>query len=116
MVATRPALCADSLYQAAHIDEVRTRSELTLLLVVPSITPTLRDEIDAMGWTLADVGGGYRRIDGAVYDLHVAVTDEVAEAEHDGFLRIFSHLRGADPEAARWVQHWMKETTMTQKI
>lgn len=105
-----------SLYQSTHIDDVPTRGDLTLLLVVPSITPTLRDEIDAMGWKLADLGGGYRRIDGAVYDLHVAVTDEVAEAEHDGFLRIFSHLRVGDPEAARWVKHWMKETTMTQKI
>ncbi len=40
----------------------------------------------------------------------------MAEAEHDGYLRLFSHLQGADPEAARWVRHWMKEATMTQKI
>jgi hypothetical protein len=69
-----------------------------------------------MGWNVADLGGGYRRIDGAVYALYVAVTDEVAEAEHDGFLRLFSHLRGTDPEAAQWVRHWTRETTMTQKI
>ena len=50
-----------------------------------------------------------------MYALYVAVTDEVAEAEHDGFLRLFSHLRGTDPEAAQWVRHWTKETTMTQK-
>ena len=69
-----------------------------------------------MRWQVVDLGGGYRRIDGAVYALYVAVTDEVAEAEHDGFLRLFSRLQGADPEAARWVRHWMKESTMTQKI
>ena len=27
-----------------------------------------------MGWKVADLGGGYRRIDGAVYALYVAVT------------------------------------------
>jgi hypothetical protein len=40
----------------------------------------------------------------------------VAAAEHDGFLRLFSHLPGADREAARWVRHWVKEKAMTQKI
>jgi hypothetical protein len=105
-----------SLYQAAHLDEISAPADLTLFLVVPSITPTLRDEIAMMGWTIADLGAGYRRIDGAVYALYVAVTDQVAEAEHDGYLRLFSRLPGADPEAARWVRHWMKETTMTQKI
>ncbi|MFT3767662.1 MAG: hypothetical protein QM820_19580 [Minicystis sp.] len=52
----------------------------------------------------------------AFANLHVAVTDEVAEAEHDEFLRIFSHRRGVAPEAARWMRHWIKETKMTQKI
>jgi hypothetical protein len=105
-----------SLYHATHLDEISALADLTLLLVVPSVTPTLRDEIAMMGWQIADLGGGYRRLDGAVYALYVAVTDEVAEAEHDGFLRLFSRLPGADPEAARWVRHWMKEATMTQKM
>jgi hypothetical protein len=83
------------LYHAANLDETSTPADLTLLLVVASITPTLRDEINLMGWNVVDLGGGYRRIDGAVYALYVAVTDEVAAAEHDGFLRLFSHLRGA---------------------
>jgi hypothetical protein len=104
------------LYHAAHLDEISAPADLTLLLVVPGITPTLREEIATMGWNIADLGGGYRRIDGAVYALYVAVTDEVAVAEHDGFLRLFSHLRGTDPEAARWVRHWTKETKMAQKM
>jgi hypothetical protein len=32
-----------------------------------------------MGWAMRGVGDGYRRIDGAVSDLYVAITDEVAE-------------------------------------
>ncbi len=104
------------IYHAANLDEISAPADLTLLLVVPSITPTPRDEIATLGWKVADLGGGYRRIDGAVYALYVGVTDEVAEAEHDGFLRLFSHLRGTDPEAAQWVRHWTRETTMTQKL
>lgn len=104
------------LYQSAHIDDLPKRADLTLLLVVPSITPTLREEIEAMGWTMSDLGGGYRRIDGAVYDFYVAVTDDVAEAEHDEFLRLFSHQHVADPKVMWWGRHWMKETGMKQKI
>jgi hypothetical protein len=97
------------LYQAAHIEEVPLRGDLTQLLVIPSLVPTLLEEIAAMGWELCDLGGGYRRIDGAVYDLYVAVTDEVAEVERDGFLRIFSHLPVTDPKACWWLQQWMEE-------
>jgi hypothetical protein len=104
------------LYQSTHIDEVPRHDDVTLLLVIASITPNLSDEIDAMGWKLADLGGGYRRIDGTTYPLYVAVTDEVSEIEHDGFLRLFSHLKDTEPEAKQWVRHWMKETKMSQKI
>jgi hypothetical protein len=53
-----------------------------------------------------------------VYALYIAVTDEVAEAERDGFLRLFSRLKGTDEAAARWVDYWVKAkgTTMTQRI
>jgi hypothetical protein len=94
------------LYQAAYIGEIPLRSDLTLLLVIPSLVPTLLEEIAAMGWELSELGGGYRRIDGAVYELYVAVTDEVAEVERDEFLRIFSHLPVTDPKARWWWQQW----------
>ncbi|WP_438025783.1 hypothetical protein [Sorangium sp. So ce233] len=104
------------LYQAAHIAEVPCQRDLTLLLVIPSLTPTLLEEIGAMGWQLSDLGGGYRRIDGAVYDLLVAVTDEVAKTERDEFLRIFSHEPVTDPEASWWLRHWMMEASVKQDI
>jgi hypothetical protein len=105
------------LYQATHIAEVPLRSDLTLLLVIPSLTPSLLEEIAAMGWTLSDLGGGYRRIDGAVYDLYVAVTDEVADAERDEFLRLFSRHHVTDPAATWWLQHWITERrTMKQNV
>jgi hypothetical protein len=104
------------LYQANHVDEVPTRSDLTLLLVIPSVTPTLLEEIKAMGWKLVDLGGGYRRITGTVYALYVALTDEVAATERDAFLRIFSHRAVTDPAASWWLRHWMAERNMKQNI
>lgn len=104
------------LYQSTHIDEVPRHDDVTLLLVIASITPNLSGEIEAMGWKLTDLGGGYRRIEGTTYPLYVAVTDEVAELEHDGFLRLFSHRQDTDPEAKQWVRHWMKDTKMAEKI
>ncbi|AUX32378.1 uncharacterized protein SOCE836_045150 [Sorangium cellulosum] len=64
-----------------------------------------------MDWTLARLGGGYGRIDGAVYTTYLVVTDEVAEAEQDDFLRIFSHRPVLGPEARQWVRP-AKEGTM----
>lgn len=40
------------LYETAHLDEVPEREDLTLVLVVASVTPTLHKEIERKGWTL----------------------------------------------------------------
>jgi hypothetical protein len=103
-------------YQAAHMDDLPTRADLTLLLVIPSLTPTLRGEIDRMGWTLVPLGRGYSRIDGAVYTLFVAVTDEVTLAEKDDFLGMFSHHPVTNSAVNWWFRSWTKETTVKQKI
>ena len=103
-------------YHAAHMRDLRTRADLTLLLVVPSITRTLRKEIARMGWTLVPLGGGYSRIDGAVYTLFVAATDEVAIAEKGDFLGIFSHHPVTNPAVTWWFRSWTKETMVKQNI
>jgi hypothetical protein len=103
-------------YQAAHMADVRTRADLTLLLVVPSLTPTLHKEIGRMGWSLVALGGGYSRIDGAVYTLLVAVTTEVTVAENDDFLGLFSHRPVTNPAVNGWCRDWMKETTVNRNI
>jgi hypothetical protein len=74
------------LYETAHLDEVPERDDLTLVLVVASITPTLRKEIERKGWTLTLLGGGYGRIDGVMYTAYLVITDEVTEAERDEYL------------------------------
>jgi hypothetical protein len=102
------------LYHTAHLHELPEREELTLVLVVASITPTLLQEIERMGWTLTPLDGGYARIEGLMYTTHVVVIDEVTEAERDEYLRLFSHKPALQGEATRWLQQWMRETKMKQ--
>ena len=92
-----------------------TAADLTLLLIVAIVTPTLTQEIQVMNWTLVDLGGGYRQILGAVYDCYVAVVDEVAETERDEFLRIFSHQPVTDPVANWWLRDWLDKGTMKRQ-
>ena len=105
------------LYHTAHLDELPEREDLTLVLVVASVTPTLLQEIERMGSTLAPLDGGYACIDGLIYTTHVVVideVDEVTEAERDEYLRLVSHRPALPGEATRWLRQWMKETKMKQ--
>jgi hypothetical protein len=104
-----------AVYDAAHLKELPRVTDLTLALVLPSVTPTLTEEIARMGWTLTPLGGGYGRIDGAVYALYVVLTDEVSRAEHDEFLELFSRREAHVSDAARWLDEWMKEKEMKQQ-
>jgi hypothetical protein len=102
------------LYETAHLDELPEREDLTLVLVVASVTPTLLKELERKGWTLTPLGGGYARIDGVMYTVYVVITDEVTEAERDEYLRLFSHRSAEQGEATRWLQQWMRDTKMKQ--
>ena len=102
------------LYHTAHLHELPEREDLTLVLVVASVTPTLLQEIERMGWTLTPLNGGYARIEGLMYTTHVVVIDEVTEAERDEYLRLFSHKPALPGEATRWLRQWMRETKMKQ--
>jgi hypothetical protein len=102
------------LYHTAHLYELPKREDLTLVLVVASVTPTLLQEIKQMGWTLTSLGSGYARIDGLMYTAYVVVTDEVTEAERDEYLRLFSHKPASPGETTRWLRQWMRETKMKQ--
>lgn len=104
-----------AVYDAANLKKLPRVTDLTLALVVPSVTPTLAEEIARMGWRLTPLGGGYGRIDGAVYALYVVLTDEVSQAEHDEFLELFSHHAMKVNEAARWLGEWVKEKGMKEQ-
>ncbi|WP_437339082.1 hypothetical protein [Sorangium sp. So ce394] len=102
------------LYETAHLDELPAPGDLTLVLVVASVTPTLRDDLARKGWTLSPLGGGYARIDGPMYTTYLAITDEVTDAERDDYLRLFSRRPAQPGEAARWLKQWMRDTRMKQ--
>jgi len=100
------------LYEAAHLDDLPQREDLTLVLLIASITPPLLDEIKRMGGALTPLGGGYARIDGAVHTTYVVVTDELPEAPRDEYLEFLLDRRPSPGDATMWLEQWMRETKM----
>ena len=98
-------------YQAMH--DLTERAALSLVLVVASAPAALRDEILRMSWKLVPLGDGYTRIDNAVYPTYLVETDQVADAEQDDLLRIFSHHPLSTPEACRWLIGWLSSRPST---
>jgi len=98
-------------YLERHRDEFSSPRELVLVLVNPSITPTLRDEVAFLEGTIEPLGNGYARVADAVEWLQTIIvsTDEVAEAENDACLSIFSHKDMDDPEAVHWFRQWLAQ-------
>ncbi len=100
------------LYDIGHLDELPTRDDLTLVLVVASVTPTLRREIERMGATFVPIGGGYARIEGMMYTCLVAVIDEVCETEREEYLEMFSHRPVMSEKNRQWIGQWRREAKM----
>jgi len=99
-------------YHSRHAKNLFNPDELTLVLVVASLTPTLFGEIERMGWTLEPMEGGYARIKGVMYPCYVVVINEVCQEERDDYLRAFSHHPVEDPEVLSFMSSWMKEKNM----
>jgi hypothetical protein len=89
--------------------ELAHRSELALVLVVAARNQALADDLAAVDCHLRPLGNGYAEMIGFLYTTYVVFTDEVAEAEQDDFLRIFSHHAVQTPEAFHWLEHWIVE-------
>ncbi|MCK6586240.1 MAG: hypothetical protein L6Q76_01515 [Polyangiaceae bacterium] len=103
-------------YHVLEDERLLSPDELTLVLVVPARGASLDDEIARMGFRLTWLGGGYGRIDGGVYTVFLAVTDEVSDEERDDFLRIFSHHECQSNEAFWWWQQWRAEDVTMQDV
>lgn len=106
------ALYHEHSYRDAERDgrrEIAGPHALTLLLIVPRSTPSLLAEIAHMGWRLEPLEPGYARILGVIYTTYVVFTNELAEAEDDDFVRIFSEHPVRTIEAWRWLENWLLE-------
>ena len=101
-------------YHEQNLDTLAGPGELTLVLVVPSLTPSLAWAIEHMdGWRLASLGNGYAQIVGAWYTTFIAFTDQVCEAENDSYLRLFSRHESQDTKALGWmIRNFTRMTTM----
>jgi hypothetical protein len=114
------ALCL--MFSAAR----RRRGELTAMQGVLAIvrrTPILLAEVQTLGATLRDEGGGYLTFEIGSMTAMVVVLDEVCRAERQPLLGLFSGSTLGEPRVARWlVDHFGKvvgtmgtKTTQTQK-
>jgi hypothetical protein len=92
-------------YFAAQIERPLALRDLALVLILPTRTPTLVDELARMGWTAAALGNGYDRIEGAGYSLYLAIMAEITEAEKDGLLGLFSGRKWTLTQIRWWWQH-----------
>jgi hypothetical protein len=102
-------LCGYGLqYHEHNLDDLPEASALTLVLIVPSLTRAFTDELATLRCTLQPLGAGYAEVVGFPYTIYVACTDEVAEAEQDDFLRIYSHHKVQTEEARRWLDAWIQ--------
>jgi len=100
------------LYDVNHLDELASRRAVTLVLVVASVTPTLREEVARLGAKLEMAKDGYGRIEGLMYSCILVVVDEVCEAERDEYLRLFSHHPWLTGATAEWMKQWLREAKM----
>jgi hypothetical protein len=92
-------------YFSAQIDRPLPLDDLTLVLILPTRTPTLADELARMRWRATPLGNGYDRIEGAGYALYVAIMAEITKAEKDGLLGLFSGRTWTLEQITWWWQH-----------
>ena len=103
-------------YHQLHIKQLTGPSDLTLVLVVPGLTPSLTWAIQHMDdWKLEPLGNGYARIVGAWYTTYIAFSNEVCEAEDDDYLRLFSQHKNQANQAMGWmIRYFTRKANMSQ--
>ena len=92
-------------YFAAQIERPLALPDLTLVLVLPTRTKALVEELARMGWTAIPLGNGYDRVAGAGYALFIAIMAEITEVEKDGLLGLFSGRKWTRRQITWWWQH-----------
>jgi hypothetical protein len=89
-------------YYAAERERIEQRHDLRAALIVPSRTPSLDADVDAMALGWNELGGGYWEVSGGLFRLFVVEVDTVAEREDDDLLRLFGHHTEHTIEARRF--------------
>src|SRR5262249_11799383 len=99
---SKPRTRADGTVLAPGLEgapDVWTRADLCAVLAVSGRTPSLDDDVAAMGLAWEDRGGGYWQVTGGLFVLHVVEIDRVGPAEGDDLLHSLGNGRPVTPEA-----------------
>ena len=101
-------------YASLNRDRLKHKQDLLLVLLVPSMTPTLKDELSFLDAKLGRAKAGYAPIEGLCFPAYAVFVDEVALVERDQLVGMFGHgtsLEGAD--RWWWIHHlWNREGVM----
>jgi hypothetical protein len=90
------------MYWIARPAALEHRMDLAALLLVPSRTPTLDADAEALKLVWNDLGGGYWELTGGPFVLYVVEIDTVTEREDEDLVRYFSHNTEHTLEARRF--------------
>jgi len=101
-------------YASLNRDRLKHKQDLLLVLLVPSMTPTLKDELSFLDAKLGRAKAGYAPIEGLCFPAYAVFVDEVALVERDRLVGMFGHgtsLEGTD--RWWWIHHlWNREGVM----
>lgn len=95
-------------YAAQHhtdkIERIDDCANLKMVVIVPSITPTFREDCYRLALRREELERGYYRLKGAVpYETLAIDLGRVAEAEADLLLKWFAERKIQDDETQRWI-------------
>ncbi|MCG8417059.1 MAG: hypothetical protein MJE77_03835 [Proteobacteria bacterium] len=101
-------------YLASHTTEFDSRSELSLVLVVPKMNSTLAWEIEWIDLRMEPLDHGYARLVGSGYTMIVVFLDKVSEEEKN--LEPFTEAKKLDKEVAQRTLAWILEVAQMEDI
>ncbi|MCG8425507.1 MAG: hypothetical protein MJE77_47115, partial [Proteobacteria bacterium] len=101
-------------YLASRTGEFDSPSELSLVLVVPRMTPTLSREIEWMDLRMEPLEDGYARLVGSRYTMIVVLLDRVSREEKN--LKPFTHAKKLDKDVAHSTLAWILEVAQMEDI
>jgi hypothetical protein len=93
------------IYFWMETDRLKKRSDLLTVLLVPGMTPTLKEELEDLELVESvEATEGYREYRGGTYPLLVVELDRVAESERDELLGFLGNGTLNSIESERWLR------------
>jgi hypothetical protein len=100
-------------YYSGNHKGLAGRSDLCAVLIVPRRTPSLDDDVMAMGLTWVDLGHGYWRMTGGLFTLYAVEFLVVAGQPDEDLLALYGRSEVRSPRA---IQFWGELTGSEAKM